>query len=1195
MKISRIGPLAVLAFLAFALALSAQVPVGWVQVTAANTMDAGVVIANGTVAFQPVNNNGQPISLRVAGGYGAAATAKFGVIIAAQTPGSGYSGSWACAVNGGTYTSQATCTATVSSGGLVFAVTSAGVYTAPPASFTFSGGTYTAGTPATVTPSLTLSGTNVTAGGAGYVATSASFPGCTGTITSSVTIISGAVTAISATGGSCPAGSTVQILGSGQHGPAPLTATVTNGAFAINVPDSVLAWPNNVCYNVTVSDNASGNTLTGPGYNCVQPAGSGTAVTGSQAWCTAAGGTYGGSCNFDAYPPNLSALVVAQTGPAGAPGATGPPGAGLTGWTSAGSGSSQVVTAPGVIAAGNLVANVNGENLLSLQWPLNDNSAATTVAGNAITGTIVGAASTSAVAATLNGQGALRLNNGTSGQYVQVDLGQIQPYEVANLWTKSSSNPVIPGNVQFGNFVPNPSGGWWYFGADNTVGGVQRWQATSINGPWTNETTVLTPGSTGAWDQTIDEAYAFYDPLGSQCVLFYRGYLAASGHQAGIATSSSANCGGSFTKGGTAGLWGQVGTNYDISSVILVGSTYYIYVNGYADHGVTNVYTSTNDLATAAAYPNNPIFATGTYCPFVWAYNGYYYMLISRDIAGLVSVSTPYAHGLALYRSTIPTFDLGAREYLGYAAVNDQSYDNAYLDRSSVPMTSSYQSTYSPALGSTLYAMYSGLNGTSNLWTQNLISTPLSNLSALPALNESAGLYYGGNSYSSYSFWVQFDSLTAGDPIFSVSYLPTAADPTVFAAAKTQGANLVLTFFLAGSYRYTTQILTTNTPYHIVLVNNGAASHLVYVNGALVGSFTQNNTYLDANYLYIGEGYGTQFLHGYVQDFRVFPRTLSAAEVAGLYAAGPDGGFAAAAANSGAPWSPTYYVTKAMLAGTAPFSGFEFWPGNAPPRAGTAADFQALTGYVPSTINSAFGDLACALAADTTIGAQSITGGTLSGSAATLTAASVPNYYQLGSIIGVTGATPSGLNGGPYTLTGRTTTSITFASTVTGSVSAAGTFYLWCGNQSNNAVSGTPYTFANTLPIGSFSATATYSLRAQLAQFTPGTVANPVLALYYGSGNELYLQGTASVQYTNQAGTLYDMAFDINAMSTSMLQTALLSTTQPSTSAMTFFNNSLKQPVTVIPGASKTFNLQVYFSAATAGNGILMQAFKESQ
>jgi hypothetical protein len=117
-----------------------------------------------------------------------------------------------------------------------------------------------------------------------------------------------------------------RINGAGQGIIRPVSATVTSGVFTVTVADTTLTSPVNVCYKVTVTDQTTGNVLLSNGYTCVQPAGSGTAVTGTNAWCTAAGGGSGGTCNFDSYVPNLAGQAVVQTGP------TGPAGpAGLTG------------------------------------------------------------------------------------------------------------------------------------------------------------------------------------------------------------------------------------------------------------------------------------------------------------------------------------------------------------------------------------------------------------------------------------------------------------------------------------------------------------------------------------------------------------------------------------------------------------------------------------------------------------------------------------------------------------------------------------------------------------------------------------------------------------------------------------------------------------------------------------------------
>ncbi|ADW69018.1 SGNH/GDSL hydrolase family protein [Granulicella tundricola] len=92
--------------------------------------------------------------------------------------------------------------------------------------------------------------------------------------------------------------------GGGQTVATPVTATVTNGAFTIQLADTTLTTPVNVGYAVTVVDNLTGEHLLGSGYGCVQPSGA--------TW------------SFDTYVPNLTALVAVQLGPQGREGAPGP-------------------------------------------------------------------------------------------------------------------------------------------------------------------------------------------------------------------------------------------------------------------------------------------------------------------------------------------------------------------------------------------------------------------------------------------------------------------------------------------------------------------------------------------------------------------------------------------------------------------------------------------------------------------------------------------------------------------------------------------------------------------------------------------------------------------------------------------------------------------------------------------------------
>src|ERR1017187_4193316 len=73
-----------------------------------------------------------------------------------------------------------------------------------------------------------------------------------------------------------------RINGSGQRVATPVSAQVTSGAFSLVVADTALTNPSNICYLVTVTDNLTGNAELNKGFTCLQPAGSGTAVTGSR-------------------------------------------------------------------------------------------------------------------------------------------------------------------------------------------------------------------------------------------------------------------------------------------------------------------------------------------------------------------------------------------------------------------------------------------------------------------------------------------------------------------------------------------------------------------------------------------------------------------------------------------------------------------------------------------------------------------------------------------------------------------------------------------------------------------------------------------------------------------------------------------------------------------------------------------------
>ena len=85
--------------------------------------------------------------------------------------------------------------------------------------------------------------------------------------------------------------------GAGAVTSTPVPATVTNGAFTIDLADTTLTQPVNIGYRVTVIDNVTGKSLLGPGYGCVQPSG--------PTW------------SLDDYSANIASIVTVQTGPRG--------------------------------------------------------------------------------------------------------------------------------------------------------------------------------------------------------------------------------------------------------------------------------------------------------------------------------------------------------------------------------------------------------------------------------------------------------------------------------------------------------------------------------------------------------------------------------------------------------------------------------------------------------------------------------------------------------------------------------------------------------------------------------------------------------------------------------------------------------------------------------------------------------------
>jgi hypothetical protein len=510
-----------------------------------------------------------------------------------------------------------------------------------------------------------------------------------------------------------------------------------------------------------------------------------------------------------------------------------------------------------------------------VQWRLDDNSESSLVVGSEFNGQFFDGASneTAAVSEVKNGIRALHLNGGQY-QFASFKIPTIWPSALANKWDKYAGNPVIRSYgspVQFGQIVKNPSGGYYFFGCSatgaNPADSVYRWSSTDLI-RWTNKTLMLPSGGYGAWDRYCQVASAFQKPDGTWAML-YRGYDGQH-YRMGKAVSPD---GTNWSRVGNGPL-DQVGLNYDPVGIMMVDGTYYVWMNGDYDHGIQNLYTST-DFEAFTRYGTTPLFNTrapGDFCASPWYYNGFYYLLIPQDF--VVSSSKLNDHALALYRSPDPTFDISNRDFLGYPIVNDQPYDKNYLDTPSVPVMD-LSRTYSTEFGDTLYCMYDGNYGS----YQNLAYTSLSNLAALkPKVNNLI------DGRVSYSFWVNFDTLTLNEVVFSVARTSSYGSPIITCSIRNRGSDKVLALYVNYTFAIGSIPLDVNQPYHVVISDNGTTM-TTYINGIPDAQTTARPLTLDNNYLFIGSGYGS-CLDGYIWDFRIYGQPLSTDEVNRLYTTG---------------------------------------------------------------------------------------------------------------------------------------------------------------------------------------------------------------------------------------------------------------------------------------------------------------------
>jgi hypothetical protein len=221
------------------------------------------------------------------------------------------------------------------------------------------------------------------------------------------------------------------------------------------------------------------------------------------------------------------------------------------------------------------------------------------------------------------------------------------------------------------------------------------------------------------------------------------------------------------------------------------------------------------------------------------------------------------------------------------------------------------------------------------------------------------------------------------------------------------------------------------------------------------------------------------------------------------------------------------------------------------------------------------GDVICAHGGDTTVGSEAIVGGT----ANSLTLSTIQSIYVLpGTQLGVTGATPSGLNGGPYTVLSRFGNVITFNANLPATWTSGGTAYLWCSN-SADAIGTAAYATNNAYTISSLVAGSSYSQKYQLQYWTPTGAQLAYFWQEYG-GTVVYKNSSTQALLASASGRLGSVWFTDSAPTSAwMLSTmdlAALGTSTPN------YTSGLTSP---IPAASSgALEMGLYFSANGLGS-----------
>jgi len=457
--------------------------------------------------------------------------------------------------------------------------------------------------------------------------------------------------------------------------------------------------------------------------------------------------------------------------------------------------------------------------------------------------------------------------------YLQI-YEEVDPAQLVN---KSTANPLLNNGERFGSVWKYNQTIYQFYSNGSEVFVSSSPETDGLN--FSLGLRILQAGNPGEYDDYISGANVWEE--NGTWHMFYRlrnsdnangfGYASCT---AGLNCLSGSNNWIKYAGNPINSLKGISNNDYDPFGLIKVGDTYHLYANPTPRE--INLYTST-DLVNWQSDANNPIFNTDRYCPYVYKYNGYFYMILPHDLQGFeTSEGISGNHRMELYRDVSPTFYPWEREYLGTVMENDQVYDRNYIDTPSC-LQDSIERDSTGAASDEMRCYYTGKG---DRWNQSYFSASLSKFESLTAIPEG----YLHDSPRTFSAWVYPEDTAGSKTIFSIGDGKTDGNfQEVFRINQGKATLSWKTSSIAEDSLTANTTLALNQWSHISYVYDGTA-FTIYINGVSDSLSSVTTPYYTKRNLYLGSGYNSSdYFKGSIDEVLVFKRALSATEISALF------------------------------------------------------------------------------------------------------------------------------------------------------------------------------------------------------------------------------------------------------------------------------------------------------------------------